>query len=236
MSERMTALVRETLRLNHRYLVEIVEAFGLCPWAERTRTEQRLARAVLLQTTTQPEAAVQRISAWSEEQHVDVGLLIFPNLRLGRSEFERFSGAVGAAYSALAPLQSPKMALAAFHPAAEANFQSPERLVPFVRVTPDPTIQVVRIRALERVRSRESGGTQYIDPKEFTLDQLTTPEPPGLRARIARANWETLSAQLTEVQRVHEDIRRDHEQTRRRLEQAELAAETPPASEAGERE
>ena len=67
-------------------------------------------------------------------------------------------------------------AMAAFHPDAAADLDDPERLIPFLRRTPDPTIQLVRQEALERVRGRHPQGTAFVDPQLFSAQAFAQEE------------------------------------------------------------
>lgn len=219
--------IAETLRLNERYLTEVVERFKLCPWALQTRRDDRLAREVLLQHAPDVEPAAKLIAEWSENPAIDVGLVIFPQLNTDRQDFERFANQVGRHYAERSPLASPQMALAAFHPNTEPDFSTPERLIPYVRCTPDPTIQVVRIAALEAVRADEVAGTQYVDITSFSFDlesikQLSQPGP-SLRKRISQANHDTLSEHVEQLQRIHTEIQRDRQQLHQRYKKERLA-------------
>jgi hypothetical protein len=71
------------------------------------------------------------------------------------------------------------------------DLDEPERLIPFLRRTPDPCIQLVRMTTLKRVRSGTPEGTQFVDIASFEAG-LSTDAAPSLRERIARANHDTL--------------------------------------------
>jgi hypothetical protein len=182
----------ETLRLNERYLVEVVEAFGFCPWARATRLSGNLARTVLLQDDEATGSALAWLQTWSEAPNVEIGLLIFPNLELDFEAFQRFVNHLIEEDARRYQLASSPFAMAAFHPRAELQLGSPDRLVPYLRCSPDPTIQVVRVSALERVRGQEVAGTQFVDLRTFRLDELKTTER-SLRERIATHNFNTVN-------------------------------------------
>ncbi|MBM4362304.1 MAG: hypothetical protein FJ104_06460, partial [Deltaproteobacteria bacterium] len=68
---------------------------------------------------------------------------------------------------------------------------TPERLVPFLRRTPDPTIQLVRCEALERVRRGSPEGTSFVDLSDLgSLADLRPGRP--LRERVSGANFRTV--------------------------------------------
>lgn len=218
------ALVAETLRLYGRYQVELVEGLNLCPWAKRARLDGQIASQVLLNSEATKAQPLRWITKWSDDQQIAIGLLMFPRLPLSRYEFERFVADLVLADQERMGLRSPSFALAAFHPDAAWDAGSPERLVPFLRRTPDPTIQLVRRSALDRVRRGEPGGTAYFDPS--TLDQLDADKlkalsqtaDASLRDRIAQSNFETLNAMgKRHAGSLFEDILRDRATTHQRL-------------------
>lgn len=210
------ALERETLRLNARYLTEVVEAFGLCPWARSARLSGSVDRVVIQGSQDAIEAAVSHLGAWAERPEVEIGLLIFPQHESGPGDFQRLVNQVIAADAKRFVRASPPFALAAFHPEATLDTSSADRLVPFLRRTPDPTIQAVRISALERVRGEESAGTRFVDPRTLDLASLPRPEP-TLREKIGRHNLATVQQAADAIVAAIEAIRADRAQTRARL-------------------
>jgi hypothetical protein len=209
------ALVAEALRVYRRYAIEIVEAFGLCPWAARAREAGRVAERVLLQRDTSTAAALDCVFELAESESVDIGLLIFPRLTLDPLAFEHFTASVRERDAERHPLGAIPFAMAAFHPGAEADLSDAERLIPFLRRTPDPTIQLVKRSVLEKVRGKSSQGTGFVDPE--ALDQLEAlacvaeeHEEQSLRERIARANHRTvLQTGLANLRARLDDIRQD---------------------------
>jgi hypothetical protein len=210
------ALVAEALRVYRRYAIEIVEAFGLCPWAARARETGRVAERVLLQRDTGTAATLDCVFELAESESIDIGLLIFPRLTLDPLAFEHFTASLRARDAERHPLGAIPFAMAAFHPGAEADLSDAERLIPFLRRTPDPTIQLVRRSVLENVRGKSSQGTGFFDPE--ALDQIEAlasaaeaeHEEQSLRERIARANHRTvLETGLANLCARLDDIRQD---------------------------
>ena len=192
-------LAAEALRVYRRYAIEIVEGFGLCPWAERARKSGRVAERVLLQKSSDPTAALDCVRTLGTDPNVEIGLLIFPRLTIGHLAFEHFTALVREQDAQRHPLGAIQFAMAAFHPEAEADLSNPERLIPFLRRTPDPTIQLVRRSALDKVRGKSSQGTGFVDPTALgALEALAltgeTHDELSLRERIARHNHETVLA------------------------------------------
>jgi hypothetical protein len=188
-------IVAEAERVYARYAREIVEAFDLCPWAERAR----LAGQVLVEVVAEHEpgeaALLERLAAIALEPRYEIVLLLFPRFERDRVAFERFVAGLREAHARRHPLGKTPFALAAFHYDAPLDASDPERLVPFIRRTPDPTIQVVRLDALERVREKHPQGTAFVDPTGVDLMSLLRRErEPSLREKIARNNLDRIRA------------------------------------------
>jgi hypothetical protein len=212
------AWVREATRLHDRYVVEIVEQFGLCPWATRARLGGRLRVEVSLQTDDADTGkALDTLSRWATDESMEVGFLLFPRLALARAEFDRFTSKVRSEEATRHELGLAPFAMVAFHPAGPPSLEDPERLIPFLRRTPDPCIQVIRIAVLERVRGSVPEGTQFVDVA--LLDAAVTgPVEVSVRDRVGRANLETARrVGIDELRRCMDDIRRDRDETYERL-------------------
>jgi hypothetical protein len=205
-------LRREALRLYRRYQLEIVEALGLCPWAERARLGGRTAERVVLTSTPDTPVALGAIEELERDPRVEIGFLLFPRLSLAQRPFERFVSALGEA-DRRRRADDP-FALAAFHPHAEADTTDPERLVPFIRRTPDPTIQLVRMSSLDRVRKGPQEGTQLVDIRVLMRAMTSPTAVPPLRERIAKTNLETIERVGLETVKARLDaIRADRDAT-----------------------
>jgi hypothetical protein len=213
------AWVREAKRLHGRYLVEVVEHYGLCPWAVKARTTGRLRTTVLLQTDeTSVQPSLEAMDPWVGDAAMEVGFLLYPRLELDRAAFESFTAAVRTAEIARYPLGSAPFAMVAFHPEGRAELADAERLIPFLRRTPDPCIQVVRAEVLDRVRGGTPEGTQFFDSS--VIDVLATggPPEPTVRERVSRTNLATVrSVGVDDVRATLDALRRDRDETYREL-------------------
>jgi hypothetical protein len=210
-------LEAEAIRVFRRYQLEIVEGLKLCPWAERTRTEHRLGERVVHVEELDEPRALDAVSSL-EDPRIEIGIVLFPRLRAGASEFERFVSRLVARDAERRPLGTTPFAMAAFHPDARADTSEAERLIPFLRRTPDPTIQLVRSDALERVREGFNEGTQFIDITVLATMDLTRDDTLPLRERIARANLRTVTKLgVDEVERRLASIARDRAEAYARL-------------------
>jgi hypothetical protein len=211
-------LESEAVRLNRRYVTEIVEAFGLCPWADRARREGHVTEVVFDQTSTERfEPSLASMTELAERFEIDVALFIYPRIGANRLDFEHFARQLRAFDAERYPPSEIPFAIAAFHPDAPPVLANPDRLVPYLRRTPDPTLQVVRHSTLDRVRG-ERHGTSYYGAHLFSGE--LPPEAPGtdVRELIARTNFETVVRVGVEAfDAVFTDILRDRDETYARL-------------------
>jgi hypothetical protein len=211
------ALVREAIRVYRRYAVEIVERFRFCPYAERCREEGATREIVCLDAEPDLERSLSLVRAAADDSSIEIGLLLYPNATLGRLELARFVEQLRRAH------QSDKgglvMAMEAFHPEGEADLESADRHVPFVRRTPDPTIQLVRHEVLLRVRRAGDHGTAFFDPSRMSLEELLSkPAPVPLHTQIAKNNLATTCAHgVAAIERLYADIRRDRDESYARV-------------------
>ena len=216
------ALIAEALRIYRRYATEIIERHGFCPWAERARLEGHVTERVLVQQDPADMApSLAAISELAGNPAIEIGLLIYPRLELGRVDFDHFTAELRRADTPRHELGTVPFAMAAFHPDARPDLSDAERLIPFIRRSPDPTIQLVRQSVLERVRSRSPEGTAFLDPASLDLERLLAEQadaPVPLRQRIARTNRDTVSrVGVGEVEAQLAEIFRDRDQSYARL-------------------
>jgi hypothetical protein len=213
----MSTLEIETLRLNRRYVVEIVEHFGLCPWADRARREGHVTEVVFDQTDPDRfDVSLDRVKELEPRTGIDVALFIYPQIGLNRLDFEHFARRFRALDADRHPPGRIPFALAAFHPDAAPVLANPDRLVPFLRRSPDPTIQLVRETTLSRVRG-DLHGTSFYGPEVLLPGAGPSPEP-DIRERIAQANHDTVTRVGVEAfEAIFQDILRDRDETRLRL-------------------
>jgi hypothetical protein len=213
------ALRREALRVYRRYALEVVEAFGLCPWAAYARRDGRVAEHVILaENTADPQQSLALLAGLVDAPKTEIALFIYPDLELDRLTFESFVRTLREQDAARYPVGDIPFAMAAFHPEAKVDLGDADRLIPFLRRTPDPTIQMVRQSALERVRGTSQEGTSFFDLSTLGLVPLPQKEPLSLRQRIGQANLETtLEVGAETLEAVLDDIRRDRDQAYAKL-------------------
>lgn len=183
------ALAHEARRIYFRYAVEVVEEFTFCPWARSAREAGRVECNVVLGASPTLEALLAAVQAADAREEIDVTLLVMPECSLPRVELRRLTSALHARYEQASGRGQTAHAIADFHPAAPLDQASPERLVPFIRRSPDPTLQLIKHAALESARRGPQEGTRAAT-LEMMLKGMIKDEPP--HARIANANFRTL--------------------------------------------
>ena len=182
----MESIESAALARNDRYLREFVEALELCPFARKCRETGRLDRRVFRggRTTEATLAAIAELELTTEDQ-VEVALFLFPEFTAGVRAFEEFRDEVRASLHLFYCV--------AFHPDLPMDLADANRAVSFLRRAPDPTLQLVRIATLDRVRSGRPAGSVYLDASELSLDELRSLQrPPSVSEQIAEANFRTL--------------------------------------------
>ncbi len=205
-----------------RYMLEVVEGFTLCPWAAAARRDGHVFEQVFLaENQADPQQSLQLLDRLSGQHRIDIALFIYPDLELDRLGFESFVRTLRERDTARYEVGEVPFAMAAFHPDARADLKEPERLIPFLRRTPDPTIQVVRRSALDRVRGNSQEGTSFFDLADLGTLPLPQKEPLSLRQRIAQANLDTaLEVGVSTLEALFQDIRRDRDESYARLRNA----------------
>lgn len=210
------ALEGEAIRLCRRYIDEVVLPYDLCPWAAPALRQQRVEITVISDAVREPGQAVadaarraaEVLERFAAEPRIELVLLVLPRFALDRSEFDALLRAVRERTSTFV--------MAAFHPDAPLDLASPERLVPFLRRSPDPMIQAVRRDVLDRIDPGRGTGTAFIPLADFLTGALDAAPEPSPRERVAQANRSTIlrvGAEVVEqtLGAIHEDRRRTYE-------------------------
>lgn len=228
-----------TLEAYERYAVEVVERFGFCPWARAARESGDVTLRVVfsadrddfdeslrLLSELHGQASDAGAEVGASVGATDIALFIYPLLDLDRLGFEDYARRLraraedgpGLAAAGLGRLDA--FAMAAFHPSADADLSHPDRLVPFVRRSPDPTLQLVRKSALSSIKGLAQG-TAFLDISALTADALKAlqvPPPQAVRDRIAEQNLATVrNAGSAAIDAVLTDIAREREVAHQRL-------------------
>jgi hypothetical protein len=214
-----------TLEAYERYAVEVVERFNFCPWARSARESGNVTLRVVFSVDHDDfDESLWFLNDLHEQApatgaEVDVALFIYPLLDLDRLGFEDYARRLRTRAEA-GQKKLDAFAMAAFHPTAGADLSHPDRLVPFVRRSPDPTLQLVRKSALSSIKGLASG-TAFLDVSALTpaaFKALQQPAPKPVRERIAEQNLASVRGAGTEaVEAVLTDIARQREAAHERL-------------------
>jgi hypothetical protein len=186
----------EVRRILDRYLVEVVEAYDLCPWARSARLAGEIAVAILGGTPTDAawNAACHRALA---QPGARVAMVVAPDLSIDRAAFSELRDRVAA--------RIPHAGIAEFHPDAPLDLASPARLVPFIRRSPDPMLQLVSLEILRTVRAPPVAS--LAEQAQILTGNAKPTE--DLAARIARVNHATVSQHAARIAEILDDIARD---------------------------
>ncbi|HSN26424.1 MAG TPA: hypothetical protein VLT45_09065 [Kofleriaceae bacterium] len=185
-------------RILDRYVVEIVERFDLCPWAKSARLGGEVAIDVLWGEPSM-EAWLEAGKAMLAQPGARIAMVVAPESALTVAELREVRDHV--------TRNVPQTGIAHFHPDAPLDLATPARLVPFLRRSPDPLLQLVPLALLESVR----GAPMPVERAQQV--QMLGGVGPMVRGdiadRIAEVNHARVSAEQAEVMRVLETIAQD---------------------------
>jgi hypothetical protein len=191
-------MLRDAERLLHRYLVEVVERFGLCPWARAARERGEIRVEVV--DAGDAAAAIARIVA---DPAATMGMVIVPGLdprALRRLRDELLAARVA------------EVGIADFHPEAALDASSPARAVAWLRRSPDPMLQVVRLDVLAAARAAPP--PPDLAGQAAILAGRAGAPPPAVADRIAAANLATIAARAAEIEAAVVAIHDDRDRVR----------------------
>ena len=210
----------EARRVYHRYVTEVVEAFGLCPWARRARMAGKVRLEVMLQIHPAPRDLVPCLDSIAADSNTDIGVLLFPRVGLDRHQFRRFVGRLREYDADRYPPGRAPLLMADFHPHAEPDMNSPERLVSFIRRTPDPTVQLLRSSVVHAARNHPDHGT--VAHSGAILASLArasgcagrAADHKPLHQQVAEENHATIARfGVDQLRAILDDIRRDRDRS-----------------------
>jgi hypothetical protein len=213
-------------RVHDRYLLEIVEGLGLCPFARHCREQGRVHRPLLYDVPANPADAATRLhQVVTAHGDAEIVLLTFVS-PCERSEWDRvrpFDEFVKQVRPHYVKMGGPTFFMVGFHPRSgqldpgeQPPPLTPDSLVPQLRRTPDPVIQCVRAEVLERARfaAQQTAHTrllaQELDPRLRALLEHSIQPDSTLSIDIAEHNYQAvaqdegraqLEATLAEIQR-----------------------------------
>lgn len=173
----------EVRRILDRYIVEVVERFDLCPWARSARLGGEVAVEVLWGEPT-PEAWVEAGRALIARPTTRVAMVVAPESSVCERDLRELRNVVTTGV--------PGTGVAHFYPVAELDLATPARLVPFLRRSPDPLLQLVPLSLLASVREAPMTHDRVVQ-----LQMLGGTAPPArgdVGDMIADANHARVSA------------------------------------------
>jgi len=219
-------------RVHDRYLVEVVEELGLCPFARRSREQGRVHRPLIYADAPSPEQAAKALrSLVAVYDDAEIVLLTFLGSRNDppwprARDLDDYVKQVRAHYDAS---DGPTFFMVGFHPrnaAMEPGETAPrltaDSLVPVLRRTPDAVIQCVRAEVLERVRAQAQQAAHAklladpsLDPRLRSLLEHSIQPDSTLSADIARRNFESVAhgEGRTRLDDRIDDIQRDRDRS-----------------------
>ncbi len=179
----------------------MVERFNVCPFAEQAMKLGHVARRVLVA----PEGAGGVVDELARDPSIEVALLIFPTVTMSAAAFDAWCAPLRAA--------NPAFVAAVFHPATPYDLATPAQAVGFFRRAPDPTLQLVRVTALEAVRG--SSGKFMFDFSPAAWAELKKREHRlPTSERIARDNHALVVADgISTLQAIYDDIAADRDRS-----------------------
>jgi hypothetical protein len=164
-------------------------------------TGGHVARRVMLA----PEAARAVIDELAADERIEVALLIFPTVTMSPAAFDAWCAPLRAA--------NPAFVAAVFHPDTKYELTTPAQAVGLFRRAPDPTLQLVRVAVLDRIRG--AGGKFMFDFSAAAWAELKKREHRlPTSERIARDNHALVVRDgLSTLQAIYDDIRTDRDRS-----------------------
>jgi hypothetical protein len=185
------ALAREVHRIHRRYALEIVKAYGLCPFV---READAAFGSFVVMLDREPDVASAlraALAATSAVVHI-----VYPLLAIEPRPFERFASSLS---SALKEALTDPPVYAVFHPEMSGDTASPARMIGVVRRAPDPFIQLVP-------EGLQPGGTVLAG----TVD--VAPPPAASRGGLDRLGAEQIDALVATLADIRADRDRSYEE------------------------
>ena len=202
----MDVKLSEVRRLLDRYIVEIVETYDFCPWAKSARTGGEVAVEVLWGAPSVDDwaRAGKRLLALPATR---VAMIVAPELAATPSELRAVRDRVAA--------RIPTAGIAEFHPDAALDLASPARLVPYLRRSPDPLLQLVPLELLDNVRAYPAV-VDLTDQAQMLRD-LAQPTRADVADTLADTNHARVRADGAAITTALDDIAADRRRSYERV-------------------
>jgi len=194
----LRALERASAELNARYTLEIVEPHVFCPFAKSARVSGRSRVVVDVAAQLAPGGVWwESAAALATDVHVEVVQFVFPLVDVSADQWTDECKQITRLFHAERAGAS-VYAVAAFHP--RTGGAKPSRTVDLLRRTPDPTMQWLRLDALERVKDGRDDRDRFLPPDPEALFQLlNASKRPSLSKQIEAQNDATVGRLGREV-------------------------------------
>lgn len=204
------ALEALALEANETYLASFIEAHSFCPFAAGGRARGLTARFVHVAERKDVEPFLDLMDRAAAAPEKAVVQVIVPAVEVSAADWTRFCHEVTAAGNARlrARGDASVYVVAPLHPDLPYSTRSPFALVPLLRRAPDPTIQWVRLDALDALYAGRSSDTVFVDPADVARFLRAKHRPPLLE-RIAETNLKMAERLgVPEVERALREIAR----------------------------
>jgi hypothetical protein len=184
----------EVRRILERYLVEVVEAYQLCPWARGARERGEIAVEIVCGAPDDDSLVTTAERALARGR---VAMVVTPTWAISAAELRAVRDRIAQ--------RIPTAGIAEFHPAATLDLATPARLVPFLRRSPDPMLQLVPFAILDEVRALPVAA----DLARQAAILRGADAPVDVAVSIAKANHEAVTAHANEIAAIFDDIAAD---------------------------
>jgi nitrite reductase/ring-hydroxylating ferredoxin subunit len=175
-----------SLAANDRYVQAFLEEHSICPFSRGGRLQGQTARHVHFAESADASPIVEQMAEAAAQPGKVVVQLIFPLLDIGADDFRQFCHDVTSAGNArIGPVET--YAVAPLHPDLAYLPRNAYTIIPLFRRAPDPTIQWVRLDALESIYEGRSDKDIYVSPSEIQA-YLARPKRKPLFDMIAETN------------------------------------------------
>lgn len=194
---------RDVLRILERYIIEIIEKYNLCPWAYSARLNGAIGTDILWGTPTM-DAWLECGAALLAKPGIQIAMVVVPELACSPSDLRLIRDQVSAQLS--------NVGVAQFHPDAPLDLATPSRLVPYLRRSPDPLLQLIPLQLLEAVRGRVVSTAERTAQAQMLRGIAPLPKP-ELTEHIAATNHARVLRDIDAIEAALADIRADRNRT-----------------------
>lgn len=206
------ALEAIALEANDRYLETFLEPHSFCPFSRGGRKRGLTHREVCLASSLDVTPWLDLMEALAADPTKVVAQLIFPAIEVPPDAWSRFCHELTTAGNERMRVGVGKgaevFAVAPLHPELGYSTKNAYTLIPLLRRTPDPTVQWVRLDALEKLYEGRSAKTVFVDVAELEAF-LAAPQKKPLFDRIAETNQQMAERLgVAEVERTLRELSR----------------------------